>query len=121
MKQTSTLTRQLTDAQVEHTARKARSLPIADAVVYTLYTEDKTGLLTLVSRYFDGATVTRAIGLWKSDREAAVVITIIGASADRQKVFDLAGDIRIANNQTAVLITWQNVSRFDVTEDSIRG
>ena len=116
MKQTSILTRNLADAQEQH-AKRTRSA--SNSILYVLYTEDKENLAELVSRYFDSATIFGACGTYKGSLELAAVIEIVSTRDALQRVFDLAGDIRIANGQTSVLVTWAPVSRFDVTEESI--
>ena len=89
------------------------------AILFSLYTEDKPHLARLVSRYFDGATIYPAEGVWQREREHAAVIQILGTFADLQRIFDLAGDIRVVNDQQSVIVTWQTVSRFDVTAEAI--
>jgi len=44
------------------------------AVLYRLYTEDHANLLTLVRRYFGGATLLSAIGIWSEGSELSKVI-----------------------------------------------
>lgn len=123
MKQTSSLTRSLIKAQEQHAATQ-KLKPTTG--YYRLYVgSDYDALLTqdyafdLVSRYFDGATFTPALGLWKGNKEYFLVIDII--TDDRQNVFNLAGDLRVRFGQQAVLIVWSAVSSFLLTEDSIRG
>jgi len=118
----SSLSKRLADAQEAHANR---------ATVYRLYTEDvarpdsqfltQFSTVQLIARYFPSATLTHADGLWEGQREASLIIEIIGETADRQRVFDLAGDIRIVNRQTAVLITWQDTAfhSFLLTAESI--
>lgn len=118
MKQSSSLVRDLANAQERHAT--------VESIAYYLYTEDKPNLHELTARYFQGATIFHADGLWTpglSDelsqptvREQAAVIGIIGTRADKQRIFDLAGDIRHVNTQSSVLVTWHAVSRFDVVE-----
>lgn len=85
------------------------------AVVYRLYTEARMNLSDIVSRYFHGATLFYANGLWNGALESSVVIEIVGSASDLQSITHLAGDIRHANNQTAVLVTWAPVSLLLVT------
>ena len=89
--------------------------PDTQAIVYRLYTEAKDTLADIVSRYFAGATFTFTVGLWQGTPEDSTVIEIIGTRADMQSIAHLAGDIRLANNQTSVLVTWHPISRLDVT------
>ncbi len=86
------------------------------AVVFRIYTEDFPNLQDLVSRYFGGFTIFPTTGVWAGFTENSTVIEIIGTHADLQTIVHLAGDIRIVNNQTAVLVTWNPTSSLLVTE-----
>lgn len=126
---TESLRDRLTREQMEHTARE-RSKHHAQAlrdttrdydeqttetpIIYRLYTEDKVGLVQLISRYFAGASILDAIGVWQGGTELARIIEIVGVRADLQRIVDLAGDIKVANHQTSVLVTWAPVSKLDV-------
>ena len=110
MEQTSTLTRNLATAQETHAA--------ATAVVYRLYTEDLPGLVDLTKRYFDYASFFYAQGLDNGTVEAARIIEIVGTLADLQRVVDLAGDIRVTNGQSTVLVTWTRSASFVIAEPS---
>jgi len=105
----------LADAQEKHAANRYN--------VYTLYTEavPDLDLKDYIGRYFDGYTVTSAIGVYQGQTEPTTVITIVAPLSDMQKVMDLAGDIRVAGKQQSVLVTWGTVTRFDITEASVRG
>ena len=109
MKQTSKLTRRLAEAQEAH----ARIVP-SGPVLFTLYTEDRDNLLMLVFRYFAGATLINATGLYNGQTELAKVIEIVGTLADLQKVVFLAGDIKVVNEQQSVLFTYAPVNSFSV-------
>jgi len=109
----SSLSRDLAEAQEAHSARKYEPCL---AVVYKLYTEDKSGLIELIARYFDSATLTYGVGLWQGKTEASRIIEIVGTLADLQKVINLAGDIRVKNNQSCVLVTWSHATSFLSTE-----
>lgn len=96
------------------------SEPLSTPVVYRLYTEDKLNLLDLIARYFDGATVINAIGIWQRSTELSKVIEIVGTLADLQNIVHLAGDIRHVNGQSSVLVTWQRLGgRLDITEQAV--
>lgn len=91
--------------------------PKATAVAYRIYTEDadslRESLARLVTRYFEGATITYGDGVWQGLTErAAVVVDIIGTTDDLQAVASLAGDIRFVHGQSAVLVTWTAVSQL---------
>ena len=109
MKQTSDLTCRLTEAQ----ETKARAV-ITGPMLFTIYTEDRDNLLTLVSRYFADATFINATGLYNGQTELAKVIEIVGTLADLQKVVFLAGDIKEVNQQQSVLFTYAPVNSFSV-------
>lgn len=116
LKQTSSLTRSLSTAQ-DPPARKVEA-----AMVYRIYfgyTVQYAGelLINIVSRYFDGATFIHATGIWKGEKENSIVVEVV--TDNRQAIYNLAGDIRVLFGQSAVLITWQPVSSFLLTEDSI--
>ena len=84
--------------------------------LYRLYTEHQTevALYPLISALFTGATVYASRGLWQGVAETGAVIEVLGSHEDRAKVFILARNIREAFAQTAVLVTIQNVSTFEV-------
>ena len=89
--------------------------PSNQAVVYRLYTEDLGNLTELTSRYFSGFTLLFGNGVYQGVAESGVVIEVIGSTSDLQSVVHLAGDIRQVNNQSSVLVTWNNVSLLNVT------
>ena len=98
---------------------KRQSKDQSNAVLYRLYTEDiaddgNSGLELLVSRYFKGATIYATTGLWLGNRESGLVVEIIATAADLQAIVHLAGDIKVQNHQSSVLVTWAPVSRLDV-------
>jgi hypothetical protein len=91
----------------------------SNAIVYRLYTEDTehdgdSGVSRLVTRYFAGATIYAATGLWQGATEYGLVVEIVATSADLQSIIHLAGDIKVQNHQSSVLMTWAPVSRLDV-------
>jgi hypothetical protein len=93
--------------------------------VYRFYTERKDNLAELTCRYFDGATLLHATGIWKGDTESSIVIEVIATSshADISRVEQLARDIVDTNAQQCVLITVQSahmLSRLDVTPYGIQ-
>ena len=107
------LTRNLADAQ-ESAAYERRILADSQPVLYRLYTEYNPNLSMLVSRYFAGATIYTAQGLWQHASEVSAVIDILGNRTDLQAITHLAGDIKHRNEQSSVLVTWATVSRLDV-------
>ena len=105
----STLTANLARAQEDHA--------LLTPVLYEIYTEDKGDLWSLTRRYFPlGATLWHGFGIWEGGNELACVIRIVGTKADLQSVAHLAGDIRVVNAQTSVLVTWQKIDRLDIRE-----
>lgn len=114
MKQASTLTRRLAEAQELHAAcalREAESAPL----LFRLYTESFDNLRDYTQHYFKGATFLHGIGLWEGCTENVTIIEVVGTLDDLQNVVFLAGDIREANHQSSVLVTWQRLDgRLDV-------
>lgn len=92
---------------------------MSEHVRYRIYTEDRRGLSTLVARYFDGATILQGLGLWCGETEGSAVIEILGTRADLQNIVHLAGDIRFTNEQSSVIVTWEPISRLDITEQAL--
>jgi len=82
--------------------------------VYRLYTEYNENLLALTSRYFQGATLFSGTGIYQGHVEHSGMLEIIGKMSDLQTVVFLAGDIKLHNTQSSVLVTWQDVSQLDV-------
>ncbi len=107
MKQTSTLTQALTDAQVNAASAKG--------IAFALYTEKRDNLASIVAKYFDGATLYNGVGLWQGDTEYSTVIEIIGSRADANKIQALANEIRTTNYQQAVLVTARKLNAVIVS------
>lgn len=122
MKQTSSLTRNLAQAQEDHAAQKRIVEPAAPET-YRLYVGVQpyahSTAIEIIKRYFDGATLIPAIGLWRDETEASLVVEIV--TDNRQAIFNLAGDFRTVFGQSAVLITWTPVTSFLLTETNIKG
>jgi hypothetical protein len=90
--------------------------------LFRLYTESRENIPQLVSRYFEGFTVYRAVGYWQGQPEASDSIDILTDSSDIRSIFYLAEDIRRENAQQCVVVTWfdaQGLHRFDVTENVV--
>ena len=84
-------------------------------MLFRLYTESFANLRERTAHYFDGAMFLSGIGLWQGVTENATIIEIIGTMADEPNVRLLARDIREANHQSSVLVTWQRLDgRLDV-------
>ena len=88
-------------------------------VRYRLYTEGVGDIVGLVSRYFAGATIIPALGVWGGEVESSAVIEILGTDADLQRVVDLAGDIRVTNKQYAVYVTRDTLVDFREVSASV--
>lgn len=95
---------------------------LTSKTVYRIYTEnlDYNGVVNIIKRYFDGATITNGIGLdarTQGADERAIVIEIITSKRDQlQRIADLAGDIRAHNDQISVLVARSTVDTFEVTK-----
>jgi len=76
--------------------------------IYRIYTERRTNLAEIASRYFDSFTIFDGQGVYKKTFEYSAVIAVIGA--DWQGVKRLAQDIKQENNQESVIITEQPVT-----------
>ncbi len=105
MEQTSSLTRNLAEAQEAH----ARAT-VSPNATYRLYFED-TGLLIpetvagIVCRFFSGFTSWFTHGAWLDVPEQSRIIEIVAPRADHAKVIQLAKTLRTALNQDSVLVS----------------
>lgn len=67
---------------------------------------------------FDGATITRATGVWRRELELSYVLTLLNLDEDvTDNTFELAAraaarDLRHAFDQDAVIVTFQDVDVF---------
>lgn len=100
------ITRKLAEAQ-ELAAANRQAL-------FTLYTEDKLTLPAIVGRYFDGFTLINSTGFWQGAAEMGKVIEIVAPLADLPKVQALCRDINLTNNQSAVLLTVQELTSAEL-------
>lgn len=74
-------------------------------MTYNIFTEDikpKT-VQKIVSKYFDGFTISKNIGFWKGQKEKSIKIEIILPGRHLTKIRNLAKEIKIALNQEAVI------------------
>jgi len=91
--------------------------------VYRVYTENlnSRAVTEIIGRYFEGATITKAIGLdsrTQGASESAIVIEIITSKPDQlQRIAFMAQDIRTHNAQISVLVSRATVDTFEVTEN----
>lgn len=115
MRQTSTLTRNLTAAQEAH-ANHENEIGYRK-LAFRLYTEDKNrSLLTFLTRsYFPkGATITYGHGIYTNAVEASACIEIIANVPDYAKVHALAEAIKHQNAQSSVLLSLTHVWTKDI-------
>jgi len=80
-------------------------------VKYSIYTEDKGNISAMVSMFFDGCTVTNAIGYWKGIQEDSVIITIVckDTKQNRDRIEILQKHIKVHNKQESVLVTCEKI------------
>ena len=75
---------------------------------YRIYTEDivhRHELNDLIRRYFADFTLLRGTGYFTQVEEPCVIIEILLADSELQRVIHLAGDIRHVFHQQQVLVT----------------
>lgn len=77
--------------------------------VIKIYTEEKKNLPQLTNKYFQGATLYRATGIWEGIQEKATIIEIYGNGTNFDKAIELAEEINLINNQQATLVVSQNL------------
>jgi|KBSSwiStaDraftv2_1062776.scaffolds.fasta_scaffold19331_12 hypothetical protein len=101
----------------------ADSALLKTKTVYRVYTENlnSRAVTEIIGRYFEGATITKAIGLdarTQGASESAIVIEIITSKVDAlQRIAFMAQDIRTHNAQISVLVSRATVDTFEVTEN----
>lgn len=103
------LSRKLADAQDSQV-----SATFDRQIEYRVYTEFFPNLLDLTARYFKGATLYFADGLFEGNVEHSGVIEIVARESDLQLVVFLAGDIKQVNAQQAVLVTYAPITSVTV-------
>jgi len=77
-----------------------------------LYTEDinRDDVLDITRQYFENFTINKGVGYWKGGKENSLIITIIsGAGQDIKQAEALAKDIKVINDQEAVLLVVEDV------------
>lgn len=77
--------------------------------MFRIYTEDtnRDVILGILDSRFPAYTLLGAEGAWKGQRERSLVIEI--ANADRAQVTAAAQEIKTANKQQAVMVTYEPV------------
>ena len=75
-------------------------------MLFRILTENinQPGIENKVNGFFDGYTILKADGYWKTAREKSIIIEIIAEPEARKKVFKLAQEIKRLNNQQSVLV-----------------
>ncbi len=75
-------------------------------ILYRIFTENINSeeTHTLVSKYFDGFSISYGSGYWEGNAESSIVIETIGDYTDKSKVLKLAGEIKKLNGQQVVLV-----------------
>jgi hypothetical protein len=86
----------------------------SNRVTYSIHTEGKPNLPSLVSHVFDCFAIFEGTGYWKGIPEEAARIDIIGTEQDRPAVETLARTIRYENAQEAVYVTSAHVQLTEV-------
>ena len=74
-------------------------------MLYRIFTENKNHkeIEKIVSKYFEGFTLIKSEGYWRLQKENSLIIEIVTDDTDKL-INDMAGEIKKANNQEAVLI-----------------
>ena len=77
--------------------------------IYRIYTEKRPNLAAFVAERFDGFSIIAAEGYWQGKPEPCAIVELIDTGVDaaetRYRVYELAEDIRVANEQTSVIVT----------------
>lgn len=81
-------------------------------IEYNIFTEkiNFDVIVKLCNAYFTGYTVIDTIGYWKGKQEASIIIKIIDNLQAYNTVKKLALQIKKANNQEAVLLTYKQIN-----------
>ncbi len=86
----------------------------SERITYSIHTEHKGNLPTLVSGFFECFAIFDGTGFWRGVPEKAARIDIIALPKDRPAVQALARKIRLANSQEAVYITETQVTLSEI-------
>ncbi|KKK83012.1 hypothetical protein LCGC14_2797650 [marine sediment metagenome] len=78
-----------------------------NGILYRIMTEDlnRDQVIKLASKYFDGYSISKPgarSGFWKGQEEASLLIEVITSA--KNKVMQLANEIKKLNNQESVLV-----------------
>jgi uncharacterized membrane-anchored protein YitT (DUF2179 family) len=74
-------------------------------MLYRIFTENKNHaeIEKIINKYYDGYTLIKGEGFWRLQKENSLIIEIV-TEDNESKVNAIAKEIKIANNQEAVLI-----------------
>jgi hypothetical protein len=74
-------------------------------MLYRIYTERKNEetIEKIVGKYFEGFSILKSEGFWRLQKEDSLIIEIVAEDTDKL-INDLAKEIKVANNQEAILI-----------------
>ena len=86
-------------------------------ILYRIYTEDKNRdeIEQRVSQNTVGYTVLTGTGYWKGDREACLIIEVLGGET-RDNVLQIAAWIKEHNEQDSVAVIEQEVKTYVIGE-----
>lgn len=77
---------------------------------HEIYTEYKEGIEEIVNQYFRGYNLTSCTGYWEGAKEKSAIITI--CTPDTKRVKELCDEIRLKNEQEAVLLVIHETKEF---------
>jgi len=82
------------------------------AVRYRMYTQDtnRREIKRIFEPHFDSYTFFETQGVWNGKSEKSLCIEIIGDERDLDILQAIGQDIKLHNNQEAVLITKENLT-----------
>lgn len=113
MKQTSSITRQMAEAQERHAARNRASAPQQTYRIY-VGVPDAAGIAATLALAGINATVYSARGVWFGSVESSTIVERI--NADLAEVLALARTLRTRYAESSVLVT-ANDTRVWSVED----
>lgn len=80
---------------------------------YRIYTENKKDLDKLISKYFDNFTIYQGTGYYEGIKEKCSIIEILSKLEYENeiiKIFALILDIKIVNEQSSVIYTYEKIN-----------
>lgn len=75
-------------------------------MIFRISTKNKNqeAIEKLAGKYFEGFTILKADGFWRLQKENSLVIEVDTGLGDKEKVNQLAIEIKTLNQQEAVLV-----------------